>query len=103
MQPTITKDVPATFEKVAQLIRGRGLKFAEFWFTDLSGRPWRITMPTQALSESTFTGGLPLDGQPIGGSWNGVILMMPQLDAVYPDPTASAPTLAMFCDILDPA
>jgi glutamine synthetase len=91
------------FEAVDELIRSRGLKFAEFWFTDLSGRPWRITMPADAVTPELFTQGLPLDGQPVGGTWDGVMLLLPRFDALYPDPTASAPTLAMFCDIHDPA
>lgn len=93
---------PSPFEAVAALLRERGLRFAEFWFTDLGGRPWRIAMAAGAVNEGLFTSGLPLDGQPVGGSWDGVMLLQPRLDALYPDPAASAPTLAMFCDVLDP-
>ena len=93
---------PASFAALSRLIAARGLKFAEFWFTDLAGRPWRITMPADAVNERLFDAGLPLDGQPVGGSWDGVMLLMPRLNAVYVDPTASSPSLAMFCDILDP-
>jgi len=92
----------ADFDRVEKLIADRGLEFAEFWFTDLAGRPWRITMPAAAVDAELFEKGLPLDGQPVGGSWDGVMLLLPRLDAVYPDPTASAPTLAMFCDVLEP-
>ena len=90
------------FESLRALIAARGLKFAEFWFTDMGGRPWRITMPTDALLPELFESGLPLDGQPVGGAWDGVMLLVPRYDALYPDPTASAPALAMFCDVLDP-
>ena len=93
----------AGYEAAARLIAARGLKFAEFWFTDLPGRPWRITMPADAVGPGLFEAGLPLDGQPVGGSWDGVMLLLPRLDAVYVDPTASAPTLAMFCDVLEPS
>lgn len=93
----------ARFDAVARLISSRGLKFAEFWFTDLGGHPWRITMPADAVDERLFAAGLPLDGQPVGGAWDGVMLLMPRWDGVYADPTASTPTLAMFCDVLDPA
>jgi glutamine synthetase len=91
-----------SFDAVSRLISTRGLKFSEFWFTDLSGRPWRITMPADAVNAALFDAGLPLDGQPVGGSWDGVMLLLPRADSVYADPTASAPTLAMFCDILTP-
>ena len=93
---------PVSFGALSGLIAARGTKFAEFWFTDLAGRPWRITMPADAVTEELFDAGLPLDGQPVGGSWDGVMLLIPRLDAVYVDPTASAPSLAMFCDVLDP-
>lgn len=92
---------PASYDALRGLIASRGLKFAEFWFTDLEGRPWRITMPADAVNEALFTAGLPLDGQPIGGSWDGVMLLMPKLDALYVDTAASTPSLVMFCDILE--
>lgn len=93
---------PGAFNAVRDLVRERGLKFVEFWFTDLAGRPRRISMAVEAFNESIFSAGLPLDGQPVGGSWDGVMLLVPRYDALYPDPTAATPTLAMFCDLLDP-
>lgn len=102
MTTLIDETTAAGFDALKRTISARGLKYAEFWFTDLGGRPWRITMPTSAVNEALFAEGLPLDGQPIGGSWDGVMLLMPRLDAVYPDPTASTPSLVMFCDVLDP-
>lgn len=93
---------PAGYAAVEELIRARNLRFADFWFTDLPGRPWRITMPAEAVTEGLFLTGLPLDGQPVGGSWDGVMLLVPQVSSVYRDPAATAPTLAMICDILDP-
>lgn len=93
---------PATFDELRRLIASRGLKFAQFWFTDLEGRPWRIMMPADAVGPELFSEGLPLDGQPIGGSWDGVMRLRPRLDGLYVDATASAPSLVMFCDALDP-
>lgn len=93
---------PASYEALKELVASRGLRFAEFWFTDLAGRPWRITMPADAVTEALFNEGLPLDGQPIGGSWEGLMLLMPRLDALYVDSSARAPSLVMFCDVLDP-
>lgn len=99
---TVEADVPSKdYRMVEALVRTRGLRYADFWFTDLAGRAWRITMPTESVTESLYLTGLPLDGQPIGGSWDGVMLLVPQADASYPDPGASAPTLAMICDVLD--
>lgn len=101
--PARAASPPASYGALRGLLAARALKFAEFWFTDLAGRPWRITMPADAVSERLFTEGLPLDGQPIGGSWDGLMLLMPRLDALYVDASAPSPSLVMFCDVLDPA
>jgi glutamine synthetase len=100
--PAAAEGPPSDFGELSRLIASRGLKFAELWFTDLEGRPWRIMMPTDAVNDRLFAHGLPLDGQPIGGSWDGVMRLRPKLDALYVDATASVPSLVMFCDILDP-
>lgn len=100
-RPARAEAASVRFDALMRLITSRGLKFAQFWFTDLQGRPWRITMPTDAVNEKLFTDGLPLDGQPIGGGWDGVMLLMPSPDALYVDAKTSAPSLVMFCDILD--
>ncbi|MBI3299887.1 MAG: glutamine synthetase [Elusimicrobia bacterium] len=92
---------PPSFESVSRLIAARGISFAEFWFTDLGGYPWRIAMAADAVTEKLFSSGLTLDGQPVGGAWDGVMLLQPRFDAVYADP--SGPSLTMFCDILDPS
>lgn len=92
---------PASFETLRRLVAGRGLAFAQLWFTDLGGRAWGITMPAGDVVEALFSEGLPLDGQPIGGSWDGVMLLRPRLDAVYVDATSSSPSLVLICDVLD--
>ncbi|MDD5655749.1 MAG: glutamine synthetase beta-grasp domain-containing protein [Elusimicrobia bacterium] len=99
---TATLQTPS-YPAILELIRRHGLQYVEFWFTDLSGKPWRISMAAPALTEDIFRNGLPLDGQPVGGAWNGVMLLVPQAESLYVDPTASIPTLAMICDVLAPA
>jgi glutamine synthetase len=93
----------STFEALQQLIEARSLRFAELWFTDLAGYRWRITMPADAVDARLFETGLPLDGQPVGGSWDGVMRLFPRLDAVYVDATATVPSFVVFCDLEDPA
>jgi len=60
-------------------------------------------MPSDALNEALFAEGLPLDGQPIGGSWDGLMRLMPRLDALYVDAAAPLPSLVMFCDVFEPS
>lgn len=100
--PALVDAPAASFDALSRLVASRGLKFAELWFTDLAGRPWRIMMPTDAIGGSLFSEGLPLDGQPIGGSWDGVMRLLPRLDSTYVDSTASVASLVLFCDILEP-
>lgn len=90
-----------SFGELRRLLADRELSFAQFWFTDLAGTPWRIMMPADALAEPLFSAGLPLDGQPVGGGWDGMMILLPRLDALYPDSTSSPPSLVMICDILD--
>lgn len=91
---------PSSFDALKRLIAARGLAFAQLWFTDLSGRAWRITMPCDAVDESLFSGGLTLDGQPIGGGWDGVMRLVPSLEACFPD-ASGTPSLIMLCAVLD--
>jgi len=101
--PHAADGLPASFDALSRLIAARGLTFAQLWFTDLGGRPWGITMPAEGVGEPLFNTGLPLDGQPIGGGWDGVMLLLPRLDAFYVDTTSASPSLVLICDILDPA
>jgi glutamine synthetase len=87
---------------ILELIRRGSYQYTEFWFTDLSGHPWRIGMRAKDLNAGILRTGLPLDGQPVGGAWDGVMNLLPRPDAVYPDGGTSVPTLAMICDVLDP-
>lgn len=90
------------YEEMARRMAARGARFAELWFTDLGGKPWRIAMPASAVTRELFAAGLPLDGQPVGGSWDGVMVLLPRLEASFVVPTAPAASLAMLCDVLDP-
>ena len=101
--PQAADSPPASSDELRRLATSRGLKFVQLWFTDLEGRPWRIMMPSDAASDELFSTGLPLDGQPIGGRWDGVMRLKPRSDGVYVDTTASVPSLVMFCDVLDPS
>lgn len=94
---------PSSYQEVVALMQSRAVRFADFWFTDLSGRPWRITRAARDIDETLFSRGLPLDGQPVGGAWNGVMILKPEPGSCFVDPSAAAPTLAMLCDLLQPA
>jgi glutamine synthetase len=80
-------------------VRSLGAKYADFWFTELSGRPWRITLAADKLDEAVFRSGIVLDGRSVGGSWEGLITLFPDPAAIFSDPSASAPTAALICDV----
>jgi glutamine synthetase len=93
---------PLDAEATRQMLRTRSIQAIELWFTDLSGRPWRLGLAAAALTEAVLRDGLPLDGRPVGGAWQGVKLLKPQTDCLYQNPAASVPTLTLICDAVDP-
>ncbi len=86
---------------VLKRIHDRGIRVVDFWFTEMSGRPWRISMSAASLDERLFSSGVAVDGRSIGGSWEGLILILPDASAAYIDPVASVPTLSVLCDVAD--
>jgi glutamine synthetase len=75
------------------------LRFVDLWFTDLAGRACRIAMRADLLDDRLFSSGIVLDGRTVEAAWQGLILLLPDPTAAYVDPVASAPTLAIMCDV----
>ncbi len=75
------------------------IRFAEWWFTDLSGKPWRMDVAASHMKEAAFQEGITLDGPSTGRPWRELLTLMPDRDSCWPDPVAGAATTAVFCDV----
>ncbi|MBI3548210.1 MAG: glutamine synthetase [Elusimicrobia bacterium] len=85
---------------IYELVKTRGLRLIDFWFTELGGRPWRLSMSAESLNDAVFTNGIVVDGRQVGGTWEGLIAIMPDPAAFFLDPTVAVPTLSVMCDIV---
>src|SRR5579883_773066 len=87
--------------QVLSQIEESGVRFAEWWFTDLCGKPWRMDVAASHMNEGVFREGITLDGPSTGRPWRGLFNLMPDARSCFPDPAARAATMAVFCDVRD--
>ncbi len=74
-------------------------------FVDLPGTWQHFTMPTHRLTEDFFEDGIPFDGSSIRGFQEiheSDMLLKPDPDSAFVDPTAEIPTLVLSCTVHDP-
>jgi glutamine synthetase len=91
-------DATGAVGEVLATLRARDVRFAELWFTELSGRPRRVAIVAEQVGEPLFSAGVTLDGPSTGRAAEGSFRILPDPAAVYLDPVASTPTLAIFGD-----
>ncbi|MEZ5824077.1 MAG: type I glutamate--ammonia ligase [Geminicoccaceae bacterium] len=87
-------------------IQDESMKTLDLRFTDLTGR-WRHTsIEATSVTEEILTRGMLIDGASVPG-WRDVadsdLLLRPDLATDWADPFAAQPTLALYCDTLEPA
>jgi glutamine synthetase len=80
-------------------VRRHQARFAEFWFTELGGRPRRVTIGADAVDDRLFANGLTLDGASTGPEWRGLVRIDADPDSVLLDPIAAGPTIAIFGEV----
>ena len=82
------------------------IHYVDLRFTDPRGKMQHITQHIETVDEETLTEGFMFDGSSIAG-WKAInesdMNLMPDLSRFYVDPFFAQPTLALFCDVLDPA
>lgn len=88
--------VPAA---IGEWLNNRAARLVDFWFTELGGRSWRLTINAECLGPEIFSNGVVVDGRQVGGSWEGLISLVPDPSALFIDPFASVPTLSILCGI----
>src|SRR6185503_12267974 len=91
--------------EVLKKIKDEDIKYVDLRFTDPRGKMQHVTMDQTAIDEDSFAEGLMFDGSSIAG-WKAIhqsdMTLMPDPEATAVDPFFAQPSLAVFCDILDP-
>ena len=90
---------------VMKMVKDNNVKFVDFRFTDTKGKEQHVSVPVSAFDEDKFKEGHAFDGSSIAG-WKAInesdMKLMPDCSRSVVDPFYSQPTLAIFCDVLDP-
>lgn len=95
----------ATENDILKQIKDDDIQYVDLRFTDPRGKMQHVTMDASVVDEDMFADGVMFDGSSIAG-WKAInesdMTLMPDASTVAKDPFFQAPTLAIFCDILDP-
>ncbi|MGI9310995.1 MAG: type I glutamate--ammonia ligase [bacterium] len=88
-----------------KLIKEHEAKFVDFRFTDTRGKEQHVTVPTDAVDESTFARGKMFDGSSITG-WKGIdksdMILMPDPNSAQIDPFYQETTVNLRCSVIEP-
>ena len=95
----------ATENDILKQIKDDDIQYVDLRFTDPRGKMHHVTMDSSVVDEDMFADGVMFDGSSIAG-WKAInesdMTLMPDASTAAKDPFFQAPTLAIFCDILDP-
>ncbi|MBZ8132255.1 type I glutamate--ammonia ligase [Afifella sp. IM 167] len=91
---------------VLKMIKDNDVKYVDLRFTDPRGKMQHVTMDVSIVDEDMFAEGVMFDGSSIAG-WKAInesdMTLMPDPETAVIDPFFAQPTLAVFCDILEPS
>jgi glutamine synthetase len=91
---------------VLKMMKDNDIKFVDLRFTDPKGKMQHVTMDVSMADEEMFADGIMFDGSSIAG-WKAIhesdMTLMPDAETAVVDPFFAQPTLAIFCDILEPS
>ncbi|MEH6727528.1 MAG: type I glutamate--ammonia ligase, partial [Hyphomicrobiales bacterium] len=94
-----------TENDILKQIKDDDIQYVDLRFTDPRGKMHHVTMDSSVVDEDMFADGVMFDGSSIAG-WKAInesdMTLMPDASTAAKDPFFQAPTLAIFCDILDP-
>jgi len=95
-----------TAAEVLKSIKDNDVKYVDLRFTDPRGKMQHVTMDQSIVDEDMFADGTMFDGSSIAG-WKAInesdMTLMPDPETAVIDPFFAQPTLAIFCDILEPS
>ena len=96
----------ANATEVVKKIKDEEIRFVDLRFTDPRGKMQHLTMEPSEMGEEAFAEGIMFDGSSIAG-WKAInesdMMLMPDPESAHMDPFFAQSTLAIFCDILEPA
>jgi glutamine synthetase len=91
---------------LTDLLKKHSAQYVDLRFTDLRGKKHHVTQHVDTIDDAAFEDGLMFDGSSIAG-WKAInesdmILKIDAATAIM-DPFYAEPTVAVYCDIYDPA
>ena len=90
---------------IMEMIKENDITYVDLRFTDPRGKMQHVTQHIDTIDEESLTEGFMFDGSSIAG-WKAInesdMTLMPDLYRCYVDPFFAQPTLAVFCDVLEP-
>jgi glutamine synthetase len=96
----------ATPTEIVKKIKDENIPFVDLRFTDPRGKLQHLTVVPTEFGEEAFTDGVPFDGSSIAG-WKAInesdMALRPDPETAHMDPFFAQSTLAIFCDVTDPA
>jgi glutamine synthetase len=95
-----------TAKDVLKFIKENDVKYVDFRFTDPRGKWQHVTFDIAIVDEEAIEDGIMFDGSSIAG-WKAInesdMLLRPDPTSATLDPFFAASTLAINCDVLEPA
>ena len=91
--------------EVIDKARVAGCRVVDLRFTDLLGTWQHFSIPVRGLSEELFSEGIGFDGSSIRGFQQiheSDMILLPDPEAAFVDPSLEVPTMALICDVRDP-
>ena len=92
-------------KKIMEMLKENDISFVDLRFTDPRGKMHRVTQHIDTIDEEALAEGFMFDGSSIAG-WKAInesdMCLMPDLTRPYIDPFFAQPTMALFCDVLEP-
>ena len=90
---------------IMEMIKENDVSYVDLRFTDPRGKMQHVTQHIDTIDPATLAEGFMFDGSSIAG-WKAInesdMKLMPDLSRAYIDPFFAQPTVALFCDVLDP-
>ena len=92
-------------KQIMEMLKENDISFVDLRFTDPRGKMHHVTQHIDTIDEEALAEGFMFDGSSIAG-WKAInesdMCLMPDLSRPYIDPFFAQPTMALFCDVLEP-